>query len=752
MNLKWLPWKYVLRKVARAHNVVDPVVLMHNFNKFAKPSEVLAPIELLRNSLVFQARAVLNSQAIQHNLDWIWPYWVEEQFNPVSDSFVPRAFSVTHMNLTHRNWTAVGYPGVRELPIVDPRGMVTPFYDSWSVDVWIVGKGSDTIFPSKSVPHMHRLDYEGNLRVETSFKNGSAQLKEAVEVESEKGIPYCRMHIKAAAEAGSKLIVSVRPFNPEGVSFINSIQVSNDYSEWTVNKKERLVLRDRPDGIVLSNYSRGDFHKRAGGNDYSEESGVSCTVGMATGGAVYTLDSTGREIELRIPYAEIEPAKEGTKHTPAQIWRSHLSGTAQLTTDYGRYAYLYDSALRTVLLHTGYRVYAGPYTYKHFWIRDAVIIGYALLRCGMPHKALSICEEILQYQKSSGYVRSQNGEWDSNGQVLWLLQELADVIGTDKLEKYEKKIKKAARWIIRKKNNGTKDPCTDGIMPAGFSAEHLGPNDNYYWDTFWSIAGLQAAGALTSQLGDDDESRKFKAAATTMTEAVSASLDAVEKKTGSSGMPASPHRRLDSGAVGSLAASYPLRIFDSKDTRVRETVEYLMENCMVDNSLFHDISHSGINPYLTLHMAQALLRNNDSRYRLLVQSIAQLASETGNWPEAAHPTLKTGTMGDGQHVWAAAEWLLMVRNMFVREEGEKLILCSGIPEEWLTDKTPVSFGPTPTKWGSVTVSVIPEENNLTVTWDGVKSPGVDIEVIIGDKVHYGEKDKNQIIFENFYNK
>lgn len=56
------------------------------------------------------ARGLLNSQAIQYNLDWIWPFWVNRQFDPRDESFVPRAFSLTHINLTHRNWTSVGLP------------------------------------------------------------------------------------------------------------------------------------------------------------------------------------------------------------------------------------------------------------------------------------------------------------------------------------------------------------------------------------------------------------------------------------------------------------------------------------------------------------------------------------------------------------------------------------------------------------------------------------------------------------------
>jgi len=37
-------------------------------------------------------------------------------------------------------------------------------------------------------------------------------------------------------------------------------------------------------------------------------------------------------------------------------------------------------------------------------------------------------------------------------------------------------------------------------------------------------------------------------------------------------------------------------------------------------------------------------------------------------------------MGDGQHVWAAAEWVLMLRNMFLREEDRVLVIASAFPK------------------------------------------------------------------------
>ena len=102
------------------------------------------------------------------------------------------------------------------------------------------------------------------------------------------------------------------------------------------------------------------------------------------------------------------------------------------------------------------------------------------------------------------------------------------------------------------------------------------------------------------------------------------SLKKVDERLIRPAIPASPYRRMDTGAIGSLIASYPLRVFEPNDPRVLDTADFLMKNCLVHGGFFHDMTHSGINPYLTLHLAQVLLRAGDPRYFGLMSSSGQI--------------------------------------------------------------------------------------------------------------------------------
>lgn len=365
-------------------------------------------------------------------------------------------------------------------------------------------------------------------------------------------------------------------------------------------------------------------------------------------------------------------------------------------------------------------VYAGPYTYKRFWFRDAALIAHAMLCSGLIERAESILRAFFKRQNAAGYFLSQDGEWDSNGQVLWILKRLCDLKGERPDKAWKRGVLNGGRWILRKLGGRTSPEPFTGLMPAGFSAEHLGPNDHYYWDDYWSVAGLQAASGILSQLDDRDNARLFEDAAQKLSHAIERSLRLAQQRIGKPLLPAAPGRRMDTGAVGSLAACYPLQLYAPADRRVVDTAEYLLSTSIVKGAFFHDISHSGINPYLTMYISQSLLRAGDERFLPLAEAIADLASPTGQWPEAIHPLLGTGCMGDGQHVWASSEWIMMVRNMFVREEEKdgRLVLCSGIPEKWLVRKGgPLFFGPAPTMFGSVSITVAVIDDRVRVSWE-----------------------------------
>jgi hypothetical protein len=711
MWIQWFPWRYIISKLAKRHGFIDPVQVVSWINRLAQPSEVAAPVELMRLAAVLHARGLINSQVIQNNLDWVWPYWVQRQFHPGNSSFIPRAFTLTHINLTHRNWTAVGLPGLDQMPLVDPAGLVTPLFDGWSVDSWFLPETGTPIVPAREDAPEQSLRMDRGLSVVTKAGRAGAGLETEARVVEEEGNVLCRISVSAQSERNGCLAVSLRPYNPEGISFIHEIRCSG--SGWEVNAKDNVRLSEAPERYILSSHPDGDvFNLLDTGGDCKD---VRCDVGLATAAALYPVESgREREVTVDIPLKSTGPSGRKSPVVPVGSWEDALAGAAKLRVPDAGIRYLYDTSLRNLVLMSPKEILVGPFTYKQFWFRDAVYAMNAMLAVNLPGRVGRALEGFIDLQGGNGYFRSQEGEWDSNGQVLWILNRFHRLTGRAPADEWRGPAIRAANWIRRKRLSEKRDELYAGLFPPGFSAEHFGPNDYYYWDDFWGVAGLRSAAELMRLYGLEDTRVMCEDEGRSFLNAIDRSIREVQSRKKISAIPVSPHRRMDSGAVGSLVSSYPLKIYGPGNENVMRTVEYLLKEDLYEGMFFHELAHSGINIYLSLQLAQVLLRAGDSRYYDFITGAAELASGTGQWPEAIHPWSGGGCMGDGQHLWASSEWILMLRNCFLREEDDDLILCSGIPDEWLKTGEKLFFGPSLTSFGKVSVSIEPLRDRVVV--------------------------------------
>jgi hypothetical protein len=598
------------------------------------------------------------------------------------------------------------------ISIVDPRGLLTPFLDGWSLDGWLLAEDGRCLLPSRTADYRQQQTMDPGVRITSETDMDGLALTSSVWVELESDIPVCKLHLQARTNTNAWLVLALRPQNPEGISFIHQVSLSKDRNAWTVDGTQRVTFSAAAERHHVSDYRRGDVFIHL--KDLDDQSEGHCNVGMVTAAALFPVKAAkGAEITATIPLTDI-----ASEMLVADAWNIVHRDHCRLVCPEPRYQFLYDAAVTSLILHSPDDVFPGPFTYKRFWFRDAAFIIHALLCVGLTDRAERALARFQERQTELGYFRSQEGEWDANGEVLWILQRFFALTGQPPSRDWVNPIRRGARWIMRKRLSDELAAPHAGLLPAGFSAEHLGPNDYYYWDDFWCIAGLRAAAAMIADR-DARAGKEFAQAAEEFTAAVDRSLAGCAQRLDRLAMPASPYRRLDAGAIGSLALGYPTQLCAPDDPRLLDSVEFLLSRCFVNGAFYQDMIHSGLNAYLTLHVAQNLLRAGDPRHLDLMDTVAALASPTGQWPEAIHPRTGGGCMGDGHHVWASAEWLMMIRNCFVHEEGERLILCAGIPARWLDQNTPISFGPAPTAFGTLHMSITPDSGNPPrIDWRG----------------------------------
>ena len=685
------------------------------------------PSELIPLNSTQISRGVLNYVVFQGLHGWVFPYSFVRQLNPDDLSFVPRAHLSVLMNVTHRNWTAIGNPESDIEPIVDPRGLVTFAPNGWSLDFWFRVDGN-MVFPSR-VEHVSQRLVEGDPIVETAVTLGHA---EATLIAYTAGrSTYCRVDVdrQSAAPVAIDLIVAVRPFNPEGTSLIHTLLYDPVENALHVGHSGIVHFSQMPGQVLLSTLEGGDVAQLLQRNAlHDDKTSVYCDVGLATGAAVFPM--RGEDSKMSI-VADFFPMKSTGREVESvasvrKRWEDYRRGAMTLSTPDPLWNELFRASLSTVIqLVDKSSIAPGPFTYHQFWFRDAAVMLASLDRTGFAHYASRVVSAFPRWQEHSGFYRSQQGEWDANGQALWSIGEhvLHAEDGEETFKKLLPSMRRGIAWIRRSrlKTDEVDQQVLTGLLPAGLSAEHLGLADYYYWDDFWALAGIRSFERMCKRYHHEHGSEEARLLAEQLQQDLERALQFSERVVGRKAMPAGPLRGLDSGMIGSIAALYPLQLLDPLGERASDSLEVIASRFLRDGMFFQDFVHSGLNTYLSMQLAHAYLyRWEREKFLEVFRRIVSRASSTYAYPEAIHPTTGGGIMGDGHHGWAAAEMVLNLREMFIYERWDPLsrehtvVMLAGIPAQWFERNAKFGVTDVPLTIGRISVSVAVKEGEIEV--------------------------------------
>ncbi|MDB5048495.1 MAG: hypothetical protein JWO30_1566 [Fibrobacteres bacterium] len=723
------------------------VPFLDGLSHLGRPSTVAFPMELMEQGLAIVLSGLNNTMAIQSNLDWIWPLWVERQVDPDGEEFIPTAINLIKTNLTCRNWTSIGLEDSPREAMIDPVGMLTLQPYGWSVFpfVRIEGRG---YFPPRMIPRWQasqRLS-EGSLPcVITRY-----DIDPALEWHSEtmalglNGEEYLAFSHTLSNRSSSHLSLrfglAIRPYNMLTMGHINSIRYQDRL--WRVNDRNGLLLLDEPHRVVMSDRHHGDPLQRdvliAGRKSLKSRSGIAC--GQAewdlelSPGETRTIDTLGilGGKAAKMPPAQLigitRKAHNDARARQAERWRDLQSDGLRIR--------LPDSRLEEAFLAVKNHLHVfddgdhfspGTFLYHSHWFRDSAFIALAFENLGFGKRVEPKLRHYPRQQTRDGFFKSQRGEWDSNGEAMWTLVNHVRRGGDPNLlDLYYPSLIKGAKWIakMRKSTLGMPSPHY-GLMPPGFSAEHFGPNDHYYWDNIWSIAGLEAVRWAADKMGNARDSFRIAESIQEYRGDMDASMDWAWKKCGRKALPCSPYRSLDSAAIGNLVGITPLEVVDPRAPWIKGTIAYLMENNLRDGLFFQRIVHTGLNPYLSVQLARALMATEDPRWFPILEALVQRASPTYTWPEAMHPRMYGGCMGDGDHGWSAAEFVNLVREMLVSERGGTLRLAEAAPVKWFKPGLSLEAMGAPTPYGTVSFTLRQGPVAAFLTWNVQRKPHQD---------------------------
>jgi hypothetical protein len=685
-------------------------------NSISSISKKNLPTELIPLNTIQLSRGLLNFTVFQSIHKWILPYWAVKQYDPNSTSFIPRSHSGLSINITNRNWTAAGNMECANEPIVDPAGLIMPFRNGWSIDFWLQ-VDDEIFFPSYAKDVKQRLINDLPV-VENSYSFNSIEFTQTVY--SQDSILQAEVKLSKHWEKKGKcrLILSIRPFNPEGISLVNEITYIEDDNCFHVDDK-KIFLSTEPKLVYCSDYNEGDSVKILQSEKEINKYSSHCSYGLANAIAVFEISEEDNYIYFHVPLAEgnahssIKSNKglfngdnkvpDFTKEDVLARWELLLGEGTQFNIPDNEMTSVIRTSLSTLLMFIDNNsITPGPFTYHQFWFRDAAFMLSALDTFNYTHYTEGIIKNFPAYQERDGYFRSQKGEWDSNGQAVWMIYRHFLVTGnTNLLKELFPSMVRGIKWIDNKRvrNSGAKDKYYYGLMPKGLSAEHLGLADYYFWDNFWSLAGIRSFIEICRILNCKQEEIYANGLYNEYLESINTAVNFVQKKFNAEYITAATGRDADYGMIGSIIPLYPLQL---NDFETKQTLTHIYDNFMIKGMFYQNFIHSGLNPYLTIQLAHSYLFKGDRRkFNELFRNTLKKRTTVNNFPEAIHPSTGGGCMGDGHHGWAAAEIVSAFRDAFLWEDENKseIRIFSGIPAEWF--KTDFMMKGIPTSKGLI---------------------------------------------------
>lgn len=713
----------LVERIAKLYGMDTVVKRLHEGFNLGESSNIQVPKEIIQGSLEFASRGLLNMNAIQPNLDWVMPYWVNKQYDKDSDSYVPG--TVLSTNQTHRNWTAIGCLDSDREPVVDPTGLLTPWFDGWSVEFWI-RKNDYLIIPSRSDDIYQYLVKQLPIVV-SQFIKKDLRLRVEAFVAPIEGTEHALdsldiVNLESAA-VDVQVFAAIRPYNPEGISTISTVEYRKDANMFLVNGAPGLYLPSAPDRVYCSTRKDGDASFAVARDE--ERLSTSCPKGLATAFARFDLSlqpGEARQIELRCPvnqdkktltngiYSETYQQK---KRQFVVEWDEVMQRgmTVELPYQKMQNAFFANKA-HLYLFVDGEVITPGPFTYHHEWFRDAAYSVPMLDKLGYHAEAERILLNYPNRQRKDGYFLSQEGEWDANGQALWTyFQHYRFTRNRDFVETIFPSAVRGLSWLKKNREAST------GLLPAGYSAEHFGPNDTFYWDDFWALGGIRGFAEMAEAIGREKEAQEAEQLYAEYHEAVFRSIDADQKRFDQPIIAPSPNRSDDASIIGAVVALYPLRLVDPRDPRMTGTLSSIRDKYMQNHAFFHRVIHSGYNVYLTAQIAQCYLYRRSARVLPILQWIMNNITRTGTFPEAIHPVTGGGCYGDGHHGWAAADFLCLIRNLLLFEEGNRLVLLPIAYHRWMEADQQIKVRNAPSEFGLVDYTVRGDPDRIVLQLD-----------------------------------
>ena len=409
----------------------------------------------------------------------------------------------------------------------------------------------------------------------------------------------------------------------------------------------------------------------------------------------------------------------------------------------------YASLYYILIMMKGNALFPGPYNYKSFFLHDAVEMNSALDNAGL-HDVAERVTKHFDYREGGGYL-------DELGGSIYALYEHARMAGDgDFLKQVYPRMIRGCRLIqkLRRQQMGPDFEGTPyyGLMPRSASQDNFTLPAYLYVDNWWALLGLRATSLAARRLGHNEDEKWLQAEYKHLLEATLSSIRQVMKKEGLDVMPGfadywPPEKRAidaEHRILGDTQMAWAHRspLFPGRTLGVKVPMDLFADSYRkywdrsgrfsnYDGGWYVEYEKLFWGYNVQLAIPPMYLGMEDVTLKNIEWSLRHQACP-GGWAEGyvtcddddgLRRVCAGPIIGDVPHGWTAAYYVLLLRNMLMREEEGTLLLLPCVPASWIAPGQRIAVKNAPTYYGRMSWSAeCSTAGHLQVTLDVEQPP------------------------------
>ncbi len=363
--------------------------------------------------------------------------------------------------------------------------------------------------------------------------------------------------------------------------------------------------------------------------------------------------------------------------------------------------------------------------FKKFYPRDASYMTRTYDMLGLHDTAFETLERFIVYGDDGLPARLERLQPDDWGQSLWAIGGHFEMTGDLDYAAWVYPV--VGPHLDALEQATATDPL--GLWPAAGPYDNEALTGHYVGHSFWVLLGLDEAARLARAVGDSHGQARAEDLRAAYLERFLTALAPRIAETGGYIPPG-----LEAAADGFDWANvgggvYPFGVFASDDPRVTATLalvrpgryrEGLMTYGPNAWALAQGLASApgDLHHYLTMYVTQTLLARDQQRS--VVEDLYAVLAHTSSTHAGFERIIQPYGVADPgwdrtPHGWFAARYIELVRNMLVREDGDRLHLFSAVAPLWVAPGAHIAVQRAATRFGDIDLRLDASEGGATVT-------------------------------------